>query len=356
MKAVNMQNLKSDLSSGIVVFLVAVPLCLGIALASGAPFFSGLIARIIGGIVIGALSNSHLSVSGPAAGLTAIVVAGISQVGSFNVFLAAVVLAGIFQLVLGFLKAGSIANYFPGSVIKGMLTAIGIIIIIKQLPYAIGYDASQNVSGAAADNSPGFFGNLVSVIQNIHPGVTIITVVSLATLILWDKPFMKPLKIIPGALAAVLIAVLLNLMFAAFFPSLALDNRFLVQIPVAQSLNEFAALFTFPDFSRVFSKDVLLTGATIAAVASIETLLCIEAVDKLDPHRRITDQNRELKAQGVGNIVSGMLGGLPITSVIVRSSANINAGARTKMSTIIHGTLILKQKIRSERRTLDSYI
>ncbi|RYY21099.1 MAG: SulP family inorganic anion transporter [Chitinophagaceae bacterium] len=341
MKAVSIQNLKSDLSSGIVVFLVAVPLCLGIALASGAPFFSGLIAGITGGIVIGFLSNSHLSVSGPAAGLTAIVVAGIAQLGSFNVFLAAVVLAGLFQLVFGFLKAGSVANYFPGSVIKGMLTAIGIIIILKQLPHAVGYDNASGTSGTGIKNLSDLFSAAGVLLNRIHPGVIIITAVSLITLLVWDKPFMKRLRIIPGALAAVLVGVFLNLMFTAFAPTLMVSSKFLVQIPVAGNLSEFAALFTFPDFSKMLSRDVILTGATIAAVASIETLLCIDAIDKIDPLRRVTDQNKELKAQGVGNIISGMLGGLPVTSVIVRSSANINAGAKTKMSTIIHGMLIL---------------
>ena len=319
MKTLKLHHLKSDFSSGIVVFLVAVPLCLGIALASGAPFFSGLIAGIVGGIVIGTLSNSQLSVSGPAAGLTAIVVAGISQAGSFSIFLSAVVLAGCIQLVLGYLKAGSIANYFPGSVIQGMLTAIGIIIIIKQVPHALGY---ANASG-------------------IHPGVTIITVASLVTLLVWEKPFMKPLRFIPGALAAVCIGVGINQLFSAIYPEMMAGEQQLVQIPVADDFREFTTLFTFPDFSAVFSKDVLLTAVTVAVVASIETLLCIDAVDKLDPMKRVTSQNQELKAQGVGNIVSGLLGGLPITSVIVRSSANINAGAKTKMSAIIHGILIL---------------
>jgi MFS superfamily sulfate permease-like transporter len=332
------RNLKSDFSSSIVVFLIAVPLCLGIALASGAPFFSGLIAGIVGGIVIGSLSNSSLSVSGPAAGLTAIVLAGITKLGSFEVFLVAVFLAGVIQLLLGFLKAGSIANYFPGSVIKGMLTAIGIIIILKQLPYAVGYSAREFTDSTSGQAGPR---NAFSFIQDIHIGVTIITTISLAMLILWEKRFKKWSRIIPGALVAVVVTILVSLGFEIFLPALAIGKQHLVQVPVANDFNEFLGFFTQPDFSSIWSKDVILTALTIAVVASVETLLCIEAVDKMDPLRRVTNQNRELKAQGIGNMVSGLLGGLPITSVIVRSSANVNAGARTKASAIIHGLLIL---------------
>ena len=342
MKQSFVANLKYDLPASIVVFLVAVPLCLGIALASGAPFFSGLIAGIIGGIVIGSLSNGQISVSGPAAGLTAIVLAGITKLGAFEIFLMAVVLAGAIQLALGFLKAGSIARYFPSSVIKGMLTAIGIIIILKQIPHAIGYDAEPE---GALDYKRSDGGNTFSAIlqplQHIHWGVTIVTLVSLAILILWEKPFMKRLKVVPGALAAVVASILLNFLYRTFYPSLVISEEQLVQVPVSGSINEFVGLFTAPDFSVVFNSEVIVTAFTIAAVASIETLLCIEAVDKMDPLRRVTNQNRELKAQGVGNMISGLLGGLPITSVIVRSSANLNAGAKTKTSAIIHGVLIL---------------
>lgn len=342
MKKSVLANLKYDVPSSIVVFLVAVPLCLGIALASGAPFFSGLIAGIIGGIVIGSLSNAQLSVSGPAAGLTAIVLAGITRLGTFETFLTAVFLAGAIQLGLGFLKAGSIASYFPSSVIKGMLTAIGVIIILKQIPHAVGYDAEAEGSMAfqQADGNNTLTA-LLRPLQGIHAGVTIITLVALAILLLWEKPFMKRFKIFPGALAAVVAGILLNLCFAAFLPALALGKEQLVQVPVANNLKEFVGLLTLPDFSAIWHKDVIITAFTIAAVASIETLLCIEAVDKMDPWRRVTDQNRELKAQGVGNMISGLLGGLPITSVIVRSSANINTGARTKASAIMHGVLLL---------------
>jgi len=335
-------NLKQDFPASIVVFLVAVPLCLGIALASGAPFFSGLIAGIVGGIVIGVISNSHLSVSGPAAGLTAIVLASIIQLGAFETFLVAVVLAGVLQLILGFLKAGSIANYFPGNVIKGMLTAIGIIIILKQIPHAFGYDkdAEGNLSFFDMDGNNTFTA-LLEPLSKIHLGVTIITAVALTILILWEKPFMKKMRIVPGALVAVIVSVLLNAFFQAAFPALAVAADHLVQVPVANSVSEFLGFFTFPDFSKAMNADVIMVAITLAAVASIETLLCIEAVDKMDPQRRITSQNRELKAQGIGNIVSGLLGGLPVTSVIVRSTANVNAGAKTKMATILHGVLIL---------------
>jgi len=342
MKRSAFANLKHDLPSSIVVFLVAVPLCLGIALASGAPFFSGLIAGIVGGIVIGVLSNSHLSVSGPAAGLTAIVLAAITKLGAFETFLVAVVLAGGLQLVLGFVKAGTIANYFPGSVIKGMLTAIGIIIILKQIPHAFGYDkdAEGDFAFWQADGN-NTFSALLEPLSKIHIGVTIITLISLAILILWERPFMKKLRTVPGALIAVAAAVAINAMYKAFFPQLAVDGEHLVQVPVANNVDEFLGLFTFPDFSKITNPDVIIVAVTLAAVASIETLLCIEAVDKMDPQRRVTSSNRELKAQGVGNILSGLIGGLPITSVIVRSTANLNAGAKSKLSTILHGVLIL---------------
>ena len=342
MKRSFINHFRTDFSASIVVFLVAVPLCLGIALASGAPFFSGLISGIVGGIVIGVLSNSHLSVSGPAAGLTAIVLAAITKLGAFETFLAAVVLAGVFQLLLGFLKAGSIANYFPGSVIKGMLTAIGIIIILKQIPHAFGYDknAEGNLSFFEMDGNNTFTA-LLEPLSKIHFGVTIITFIALAILILWEKPFMKKFRLIPGALVAVIVSVVLSEIFKATTPALTVSSEHLVQVPVANSVTEFLGLFSFPDFSKITNPEVITIAVTLAAVASIETLLCIEAVDKMDPLRRITSQNRELKAQGIGNIVSGLLGGLPVTSVIVRSTANINAGAKTKTSPILHGILIL---------------
>lgn len=342
MKRSVLANLKQDFPSSIVVFLVAVPLCLGIALASGAPFFSGLIAGIVGGIVIGSLSNSHLSVSGPAAGLTAIVLAAITKMGAFETFLVAVVLAGVLQVILGFIRAGSIANYIPGSVIKGMLTAIGIIIILKQIPHAFGYD--KNAEGTLTFNEPGggnTFTAILEPLSKIHIGVTIITLVALGIMILWERPFMKKFRMVPGALIAVAAAVVLNLLFRSFAPSLAVGGDHLVQVPVASNVDEFLGLFTFPNFGQITNPEVIITAITLAAVASIETLLCIEAIDKLDPHRRVTSLNHELKAQGIGNMVSGLLGGLPITSVVVRSTANLNAGAQSKLSAILHGLLIL---------------
>jgi len=340
-------HLKSDLPAGIVVFLVAVPLCLGIALASGAPFFSGMIAGIIGGIVIGFMSNSQLSVSGPAAGLAAVVLGLIKQLGAFETFLLAVLIAGAIQLVLGILKAGAIANYFPSSVIKGMLTAIGVIIILKQIPHAFGYDkdAEGDFNFLQVDGENTFSG-LVNSISKIDAGATMICLTSLAILILWEKPFFKKkLRLLPGGLVAVIVAVILNELFLKSGSSLAVSNsdkiNHLVNVPVANNFNEFLGFFTLPDFSQLGNIDVYIVALTIAAVASIETLLCVEAVDKLDPEKRATSPNRELVAQGVGNMASGLIGGLPITSVIVRSSANVNAQAKSKMSTIIHGFLIL---------------
>ncbi|WP_207515790.1 SulP family inorganic anion transporter [Longitalea luteola] len=323
-------SIKNDISSGIVVFLVAVPLCLGIALASGAPFFSGMIAGIIGGIVIGSISNSSLSVSGPAAGLTAVVLTGIATLGSFQIFLCSVFLAGALQFVLGMLRAGSVANYFPGSVIKGMLTGIGIIIIMKQLPHVVGYYQTTTAINSVSD-----------LLSNFHLGVTIISLLAFLVLIFWEKKLVNKIRLIPGALAAVILGVIVNQVFVLLYPEMALEGRYLVNVPVADTVTDFLNFFTLPEFSSIWNDDVWITAATIAVVASVETLLCIDAVDKMDPLRRVTDQNRELKAQGVGNMVSGLLGGLPLTSVIVRSSANVQAGAKTKASTITHGLLLL---------------
>ena len=338
-----LKNLKFDIPAGIVVFLVALPLCLGIALASGAPLYSGMIAGIVGGIVIGSLSNSQLSVSGPAAGLAAIVLVQIQTLGSFQTFLLAVVIAGICQLLLGLLKAGSIANYFPTNVIKGMLTAIGIIIIMKQIPHAFGYDKDTegDLAFQQTDGANTFSEIWLTITQHIHWGSTLIALISLGILILWERPFMSRFKLIPGALVAVVVSVILNQIYISSGSGLAIPQADLVNVPVATDLNSFLGQFTFPDFSQLSNKAVYIAAVTIAAVASIETLLCIEAVDKLDPHRRITNTNRELFAQGVGNIASGLVGGLPVTSVIVRSSANVAANAQTKMSTIVHGVLLL---------------
>ncbi|WP_035673544.1 SulP family inorganic anion transporter [Flavobacterium sp. 83] len=336
-------NLKSDFASGLVVFLVALPLCLGIAMASGAPLFSGIISGIIGGIVVGYLSTSNLSVSGPAAGLTAIVLTAITDLGAFDVFLTAVFIAGLIQLVLGFIKAGTISNYFPTNVIEGMLAGIGIIIILKQLPHAFGYDndfeGDQAFSELGGSNT---LSALLSVFNYIQLGSIIITLLSLAILIAWDKvPFLKKLKLVPGALVAVIIGVVLNEIFMSSGSSLAIAKEHLVSLPVPTSLDEFKQIIVTPNFSGITNSKVWVVAFTIAIVASIETLLSIEAADRMDIQKRYTDTNVELKAQGIGNMVSALLGGLPLTSVIVRTSANSNSGAKSKMSTIIHGLFLL---------------
>ncbi|MEL1242278.1 SulP family inorganic anion transporter [Flavobacterium flavipallidum] len=336
-------NLKSDFASGLVVFLVALPLCLGIAMASGAPLFSGIIAGIVGGIVVGYLSQSHISVSGPAAGLTAIVLTAITDLGAFDVFLTAVFLAGVFQLLLGFIKAGSISNYFPTNVIEGMLAGIGIIIILKQLPHAFGYDADFEGDEAfiQIDGDNTFFA-LFKVLNHFQLGAIIVTLVSLVILISWEKvEFLKKIKLVPGALIAVIAGIIINEIFISTESSLAIASTHLVSLPVPTTLDEFKAIIVTPNFSGLSNSKVWTVGLTIAIVASIETLLCVEAADRLDAQKRYTNTNVELKAQGIGNIVSSLIGGLPMTSVVVRTSANNNAGAKSKMSTIIHGILLL---------------
>lgn len=332
-------NIKGDFSAGLVVFLIAVPLCLGIALASGAPLFAGMISGIVGGLVIGFLSGSNLSVSGPAAGLTAVVLVAITKLGAFEVFLLSVVIAGVLQFIMGLLKAGTVANYFPSNVITGMLTAIGIIIILKQIPHAFGYDADSegdfNFIQVNGDNS---FTALLSTLNHINLGATLITIISIFIILYWNK--IPKLNVVPAPLVAVLTGILLNGIFSGS-SVLALGSNHLVTLPIPESFGDFIHQFTLPDFSAIGNKEVWITAVTIAIVASIETLLNVEATDKLDPLKRHTPPNRELKAQGIGNIVSGLIGGLPITSVIVRSSANINAGGRTKLSTMVHGALLL---------------
>lgn len=314
------QHLGSDLPSGLVVFLVALPLCLGVALASNAPLFAGIIAGIVGGIIIGSLSGSSLSVSGPAAGLTAIVAVAIGKMPAYEAFLLSVVIAGVLQIVFGFLKAGILGDYVPNSVIRGMLAAIGIILIIKQLPHLLGYKL-------------GF-----------APAAAGIGLVSVGILLLWDLPFFKKKKIfqfIPAPLVVVVTGIAISEALEQGGSPHTLAPHHLVNLPVAGDLGDFTAFFRFPDWQHLGNPQVWITGLTIALVASLETLLCIEAIDKLDPYNRSTPTNRELKAQGIGNLISGMIGGLPITSVIVRSSANLNAGGRTRLSTIVHGTLLL---------------
>lgn len=334
-------GIKENLPSGLVVFLVALPLCLGIALASGAPPLSGIISGIVGGIVIGTISNSNVSVSGPAAGLTAIVLKAITDLGAFELFLCAGMIAGIIQLILGFVRAGSISNYFPNNVIEGMLAAIGIIIILKQIPHAVGFDKEYEGNETLFDNGINLK-YFEEASHAIHPGALIITIVSIAILLIWDKvPALKKLKMLPGALAAVVTGIVMNELFKFLGSSLAVESQHLVSLPVPQSLEDFKNLITFPDLGGFTNYQVWVAGATIAIVASIETLLCIEASDRLDMQKRITDTNLELKAQGIGNLVSSLIGGLPMTSVVVRSSANANAGATSKISTIIHGLLLL---------------
>jgi MFS superfamily sulfate permease-like transporter len=333
------QKLKKDFLAGLIVFLIALPLCLGIAQASHAPLFAGIVAGIIGGIVVGFFSGSNLSVTGPAAGLTAIVLVAITNLGSFEIFLCSVMIAGAVQLLLGFLKAGSIANYIPTSVLEGMLAGIGLTIIIKQLPEAVGFAKKNDVMVDAED---GFVANTISLAMH-HTEITaiIVSLVGVAILILWDMKSMKRLKMIPAGLLVVVVGTVINMLLRNNNPAMALDNEHLVRLPIAATPAEFLQQFKLPNFSGFSQLEVWKTGIVIAVVASIETLLCIEATDKLDPLKRYTSTNRELKAQGIGNFVSGLLGGLPVTSVIVRSSANVNAGARTKLSTIFHGVLLL---------------
>ena len=322
------KNFKNDLPASIVVFFVAIPLCLGIALASGAPLFSGLIAGIIGGVVVGIISGSPLGVSGPAAGLAAIVLTAISDLGGFNIFLVAVVLGGAMQLLFGLARAGVIANYFPSAVIKGMLTGIGLIIIIKQVPYFFGYDAS--LSGE-------------SLMDKISVGSTAIALVSMAILILWESVLTKVSKVfrlIQGPLVAVVVGIVYYVTTEGS-ESWGLTSSMLVSVPVNTNLDELVGSFAFPDFNAITNVQVWIVAFTIALVASLETLLCVEATDKLDEEKRITPKNRELIAQGIGNMFSGLIGGLPVTQVIVRSSANIQSGGKTKLSAIIHGVFLM---------------
>lgn len=346
------RSIKDDLSASVVVFFVALPLCLGIGLAStGRPdlVFSGVIAGIIGGIVVGYLSGSPLGVSGPAAGLVVIVLDALNTLGSFEGLLLAVFIAGIIQLIAGFLKAGIIGYYFPSSVIKGMLAAIGLTLILKEIPHALGYD-KDFIGDFALEQSDGHntFSELYYALIYNSPGAIIISAISIALLILFDKPFMKSVglfRLLPGALFVVMLGIFLNLSLGWFYPQWQLGSEHLVQLPVAASAGDFFSFFRFPDFTLITNPQVYVIAFTLAIVASIETLLCVEATDKLDPIKRNTPTNRELKAQGVGNMLSGLIGGLPVTQVIVRSSANIGAGAKSKLSTILHGSILLLSAI-----------
>jgi MFS superfamily sulfate permease-like transporter len=339
------KEFKSDLPASIVVFFVALPLCLGIALASGAPLFSGVIAGIMGGIVAGIFSGSQLGVSGPAAGLAVIVLTAIGTLGNFETFLLAVVLAGLLQYLLGFFKAGFIAYFVPSSVIKGMLTGIGLLIILKQIPHAFGYSADfegdESFEQSTGENT---FTALSNAWDYLTPGAITIALISFTILIFWDVVLTKKHKffqILQGPIVVVLVGIAMNLAYQNGLLPFSLDVNQIVSLPVANGLGEFVSFFTYPDFSQWNNLAVIKTAIVIAIVASLETLLCVEATDKLDPLKRVTPTNQELKAQGLANIASGMVGGLPVTQVIVRSSANITFGARTKLSAILHGIWLL---------------
>ncbi len=339
------RSLGSDFPASVVVFLVALPLCLGIALGSNAPLFSGIIGGIVGGIVIGLLSGSQLSVSGPAAGLTSIVAVAIGKLQIYEAFLLAVVIGGVFQIILGFLKAGILGDYIPSSVIKGMLAAIGLILILKQLPHLVGYSADFPGDEAFKQkDGENTITELFKAFTNIVPLAIMIGVLSILIQLVWEKfvvKLHKSLSLLPAPLIVVVVGVSINEFVKSTNPDAALAGSLVVNIPIAETFKDFTSFFTFPDISFLSNFAVWTTALTIAIVASLETLLNIQAADELDPFKRVTPTNRELKAQGVGNLVSGLIGGLPLTSVIVRTSANINSGGKTKMSAIIHGFLLL---------------
>lgn len=339
------KELKSDFPAGIVVFFVALPLCLGIALASGAPLFAGIISGIVGGIIVGMASSSPLGVSGPAAGLVVIVFSAIETLGSWPLFLMAVVLCGVMQLALGFAKAGFIAYFFPSSVIKGMLSGIGLLIILKQIPHALGYD--KNYEGDFSllqQTGESTFTSIINALGAFSMGAVLIAALSLFILVLWEKVLSKKHKIfrlIPGPLVVILAGITMSSLYLKGFLNFSLTPDQMVNIPVPENFSGFLSQFTTPDISGIQNLTVWKTAFVLAIVASLETLLCVEATDKLDPYKRVTPTNRELKAQGIGNIVSGFIGGLPVTQVIVRSSANIAFGGKTKLAGIIHGFLLL---------------
>ncbi|MDO7173483.1 SulP family inorganic anion transporter [Mariniflexile sp. AS56] len=338
------KSIKSDLPASIVVFFVALPLCLGIALASGAPLFSGVIAGIIGGIVVGGLSGSKVGVSGPAAGLAAIVLTAIGSLGGYQNFLVAVVIAGVIQIIFGALKAGVIGYYFPSSVIKGMLTGIGIIIILKQIPHFFGYDAEPEGADSFMEVSgENTFSAILNIADNITLGSMLIGLIGLAIILFWDLVLSKKakfFKVIQGPFVAVVLGII-YVFITNGNDGLAILPKHLVSVPIPEDASSFLNQFSFPNFSAITNPDVWVIAFTIALVASLETLLCVEASDKIDPDKNVTPTNRELFAQGAGNIVSGLIGGLPITQVIVRSSANVQSGGKSKLSTILHGFLLL---------------
>lgn len=340
----NLTHWKYDFKSSLVVFLVALPLCLGIALASNAPLSSGLLAGIVGGIVVGFLSSSHVSVSGPAAGLTVIVAAAIGDLGSFNIFTLSVFFAGLIQVIFSFVNGGSIGNYFPTSVIKGMLAAIGLILILKQFPHAVGFDHDYMGDESFETNGSNTFADILLAIKATHPGSIIVAMVSMLLMLGWEKGAKTGNKIfqfVPGALVAVVTSVIMNEIFVATNPDLAITDKHLVQLPFNGGAGDFFGNFMMPDWSALNNPKVYITAMVLALVGSIESLLSIEAADKIDEQGRVTDKNRELLAQGAGNAISGLIGGLPLTAVIVRTSANASAGAKTKLSAILHGVWLV---------------
>lgn len=340
-----LKHLGKDLPAGIVVFLVALPLCLGIALASGAPLFSGIIAGIVGGLFVSWASGSQVSVSGPAAGLSVIVLNAIETLGSFDALLLSLLIAGFIQLTLGVLKAGSIGAFFPVSVIKGMLAAIGLILFIKQIPHATGHDASfEGDEGYMLDTAQASFYELFDALQRISPGATLVSAVAIVILIIWETDWAKccqVLRLIPAPLVVVAWGVGFNLWAQQYASAWAISEKHLVSLPELGLTSNFVHQLRLPDFSYLDNPKIYSIAFTLAIVASLETLLSIEAVDKLDPYKRVAPTNRELKAQGVGNMISGLIGGLPITALIVRSAANINAGGQTRISSFFHGILLL---------------
>lgn len=341
-KSVISATVLTDIKAGLVVFFVALPLCLGIALASGAPLVSGLLAGIIGGIVVGLFSGSHTSVSGPAAGLSAVVAAQILSLGSFSAFLTAVIIAGLIQIALGMAKGGFIAAFFPSSVIKGLLAAIGVIIILKQIPHLVGHDPDPE--GDMSFVQPDLettFSELLSMFGDFQLGATLVGVLSIAILVLWDN--WKPLKtsLFPAPVAVVLFGIGAGLWFEHLGEPWFIKPSHLVQVPVAGDVTELVGLLPRPDFSQWMNPGIYMAGLTLAIVASLETLLNLNAADRLDPQQRTSPPSQELLAQGIGNVACGLIGGLPVTSVIIRTSVNVNAGGKTKLATVVHGTLLL---------------
>jgi carbonic anhydrase/SulP family sulfate permease len=334
-------TLPKDIMASIAVFLVALPLCLGIALASNAPLFSGLVSGVVGGILVGILSGSHKSVSGPAAGLTAVVAAQIAMLGSFEAFLLAVTIAGVIQILLGVFRMGFIAAFFPLSVIKGLLAAIGLILILKQIPHVFGHDAdAEGEMSFSQPDHENTFSELISTLNDLQPGAALIGLISVLVMLLWDRIKVLKKSVVPAPLVVVVLGVIINQVLKTGGGSWAVEASHLVQVPMAKDLTAFFGFLRFPDFSLIGNPAIFTSAITIAIVATLETLLNLEAVDKIDPDQRQAPTNRELVAQGFGNIASGLIGGLPLTSVIVRSSVNINAGGRTKLSAIFHGILL----------------